>query len=110
MSEARLVLTDKLIEEDLKRAAAEQKAAARNELTRGKTHEHRHFSATGMEILQIAEAVAREKSIDKEIVIEAMEHALQKAARSRYGTEHDIRAISTRRPANDAAARDDGGG
>ena len=34
----------------------------------------------------------REKSIDKEIVIQAMEHALQKAARSRYGAEHDIRA------------------
>jgi N utilization substance protein A len=50
------------------------------------------ISANRMEILQIAEAVAREKSIEKEIVIEAMEHALQKAARSRYGTEHDIRA------------------
>ena len=41
------------------------------------------ISANRMEILQIAEAVAREKSIEKEIVIEAMEHALQKAARSR---------------------------
>lgn len=50
------------------------------------------ISANRMEILQIAEAVAREKSIEKEIVIEAMEHALQKAARSRYGAEHDIRA------------------
>ena len=51
------------------------------------------ISANRMEILQIAEAVAREKSIEKEIVIEAMEHALQKAARSRYGAEHDIRAV-----------------
>ncbi len=50
------------------------------------------ISANRMEILQIADAVAREKSIDKEIVIQAMEHALQKAARSRYGAEHDIRA------------------
>jgi N utilization substance protein A len=50
------------------------------------------ISANRLEILQIADAVAREKSIEKEIVIEAMEHALQKAARSRYGTEHDIRA------------------
>ncbi len=50
------------------------------------------ISANRMEILQIADAVAREKSIEKEIVIEAMEHALQKAARSRYGAEHDIRA------------------
>jgi N utilization substance protein A len=51
------------------------------------------ISANRLEILQIADAVAREKSIEKEIVIEAMEHALQKAARSRYGAEHDIRAI-----------------
>ncbi len=50
------------------------------------------ISANRLEILQIADAVAREKSIEKEIVIEAMEHALQKAARSRYGAEHDIRA------------------
>jgi N utilization substance protein A len=50
-------------------------------------------SANRMEILQIAEAVAREKNIEKEIVIASMEHALQKAARSRYGAEHDIRAI-----------------
>jgi transcription termination/antitermination protein NusA len=50
------------------------------------------ISANRMEILQIADAVAREKSIDKEIVVQAMEHALQKAARSRYGAEHDIRA------------------
>ena len=49
-------------------------------------------SANRLELLQIADAVAREKSIEKEIVIEAMEHALQKAARSRYGAEHDIRA------------------
>src|ERR1700741_2012767 len=50
------------------------------------------ISANRLEIMQIADAVAREKSIDKEIVISAMEHALQKAARSRYGAEHDIRA------------------
>ncbi|MES1199489.1 MAG: transcription termination factor NusA [Pseudomonadota bacterium] len=50
------------------------------------------ISANRLEILQIAEAVAREKSIEKEIVIKSMEHALQKAARSRYGAEHDIRA------------------
>ena len=50
------------------------------------------ISANRLEILQIADAVAREKSIEKEIVISAMEHALQKAARSRYGAEHDIRA------------------
>ena len=49
------------------------------------------ISANRLELLQIAEAVAREKSIEKEIVIEAIEEAMQKAARSRYGAEHDIR-------------------
>jgi N utilization substance protein A len=49
-------------------------------------------SANRLEILQIADAVAREKQIEKSLVITAMEHALQKAARSRYGAEHDIRA------------------
>ena len=50
-------------------------------------------SANRMEIMQIAKAVAEEKSIDKSIVIEAMEEAIEKAAKSRYGQEHDIRAI-----------------
>ena len=50
------------------------------------------ISANKLEILQIANAVAAEKSIDKRIVLEAMEEAIQKAARSRYGLEHDIRA------------------
>ena len=49
------------------------------------------ISANRTELLQIAEAVAREKSIEKEIVIEAIEEAVQKAARARYGAEHDIR-------------------
>ncbi|GAA5098560.1 transcription termination factor NusA [Bartonella acomydis] len=49
-------------------------------------------SANRLEILQIAEAVAREKSIDREIVISAMADAIQKAARSRYGQETNIRA------------------
>ncbi len=49
-------------------------------------------SANRLELLQIAEAVAREKIIDKEIVLEAMEDAIQKAARSRYGAENEIRA------------------
>ena len=48
-------------------------------------------SANRLELLQIADAVAREKSIDRSIVIEAMEDAIQKAARSRYGVENDIR-------------------
>ena len=48
-------------------------------------------SANRLELLQIADAVAREKTIDKRIVIEAMEDAIQKAAKSRYGSENDIR-------------------
>ena len=49
-------------------------------------------SANRLELLQIADAVAREKSIDREIVISAMADAIQKAARSRYGSESNIRA------------------
>jgi N utilization substance protein A len=49
-------------------------------------------SANRLELLQIADAVAREKSIDRGIVIAAMEDAIQKAARSRYGSETEVRA------------------
>ena len=49
------------------------------------------ISANRLELLQIADAVAREKGIDKEIVIASIEEAIQKAARTRYGAEHDIR-------------------
>jgi transcription termination/antitermination protein NusA len=49
-------------------------------------------SANKAELLAIADAVAREKLIDREIVIEAMEDAIQRAARARYGQENDIRA------------------
>ena len=47
-------------------------------------------SANKLEILQIARAVAQEKLIDESIVLEAIEEAIQKAARSRYGAELDI--------------------
>ena len=50
------------------------------------------ISANRLELLQIADAVAREKTIDRQIVIAAMEDAIQKAAKSRYGAENDIRA------------------
>ncbi|WP_417770025.1 transcription termination factor NusA [Stappia sp.] len=50
------------------------------------------ISANRLELLQIADAVAREKSIDRGIVIAAMEDAIQKAARSRYGSETEVRA------------------
>ncbi len=49
-----------------------------------------------IELIQVAEAVAREKLIDKEEVILAMEDAIQRAARSKYGLERDIRATVNR--------------
>jgi N utilization substance protein A len=49
-------------------------------------------SANRLELLQIADAVAREKAIDRGIVIAAMEDAISKAARSRYGAETDVHA------------------
>ena len=49
-------------------------------------------SANRIELLQIADAVAREKLIDRSIVIEAMADAIQKAAKQRYGLETNIRA------------------
>src|ERR1043166_7567643 len=50
------------------------------------------ISANKAELLAIANSVAAEKMIDKAIVIEAMEEAIQKSARNRYGAENDIRA------------------
>ena len=50
------------------------------------------ISANKAELLAIADAVAREKLIDRSIVIEAMEDAIQRAAKNRYGVENDIRA------------------
>ena len=49
-----------------------------------------------LELIRIAEAVALEKSIDKEIILSAMESAIQKAAKTRFGSENDIRAIINR--------------
>ncbi len=49
------------------------------------------ISANRLELLQIADAVAREKSIDKEVVISAMEEAMERAAKSRFGAENEIK-------------------
>jgi len=49
------------------------------------------------ELLQVADAVAREKSIERDEVLEAMEQAIGKAGRAKYGHEHDIRAEIDRR-------------
>lgn len=50
-----------------------------------------------MELLHVADAVAREKNIERDEVIEAMELAIQKAGRSKYGYEHDLRVTIDRR-------------
>lgn len=49
------------------------------------------ISANKLELLQIADAVAREKGIEMDIVLSAMADAIQKAAKARYGQENDIR-------------------
>jgi len=54
-------------------------------------------SANQLELLQTAEAVAREKMIDPGLVIEAMEESLARAAKSRYGAEMDIRVSIDRK-------------
>ncbi len=50
-----------------------------------------------MELLHVADAVAREKNIERDEVLEAMEQAIQKAGRAKYGYEHDIRATIDRK-------------
>ena len=54
-------------------------------------------SVTRPELLLVADAVSREKNIDREEVLEAMEQAIQKAGRAKYGHEKDIRATIDRR-------------
>ncbi len=54
-------------------------------------------SANQLELLQTAEAVAREKMIDPELVVEAMEDSLARAAKSRYGADMDIRVAIDRK-------------
>lgn len=61
-------------------------------------------SANRLELLQIADAVAREKVIDREIVLAAMADAIQKAARSRYGSKPTFAPTSTPRPAKFACS------
>lgn len=57
------------------------------------------------EILLVADTVAREKNIDREDVFVAMEVAIQKGARSKYGVEHDIRANIDRKTGAIALSR-----
>jgi N utilization substance protein A len=58
-----------------------------------------------IEMLAVADAVAREKGIEREEVITAMEQAIQKAGRSKYGPEHDIRAVIDREGGHISLAR-----
>src|ERR1700704_5596967 len=67
-------------------------------------------SANKLELLQIADAVAREKSIDRGIVIAAMEDAIAKAARSRYGAETDVHAEIEPKTGRSGAAPPHAGG
>lgn len=57
------------------------------------------------EIILVADTVAREKNIERDDVLEAMEIAIQKAARSKYGFEHDIRAHIDRKTGAISLAR-----
>ncbi len=62
-------------------------------------------SANQLELLQTAEAVAREKMIDPDLVIQAMEESLARAAKSRYGSELDIRVKIDRKTGRATFAR-----
>ena len=62
-------------------------------------------SANQLELLQTAEAVAREKMIDPDLVIQAMEESLARAAKSRYGSELDIRVNIDRKTGRATFAR-----
>ncbi len=62
-------------------------------------------SLNRLELLQVADAVAREKAIERDIVLGAMEEAIQKAARSRYGQENDIVAEIDRKTGEIRLAR-----
>ncbi|MCZ6840827.1 MAG: transcription termination factor NusA [Alphaproteobacteria bacterium] len=58
-----------------------------------------------IEMLAVADAVARDKGIEREEVLEAMEQAIQKAGRSKYGPEHDIRVTIARDTGHISLAR-----
>ena len=119
LTDAKLVLTDELVAESLKRSKRPVPARGLRRgqrdppTTRKKTtgptglceRMPEMVSANRLELLQIADAVAREKLIDRELVLEAMEDSLGKAARSRYGAEYDIRAFIDRKSGEIAMSR-----
>jgi regulator of sirC expression with transglutaminase-like and TPR domain len=102
LADAKLVLTDELIREMLKAAQSGRTAGRRRNSTRSRPIPERRTdmaitSANQLELLQTAEAVAREKMIDPGLVVEAMEESLARAAKSRYGAEMDIRVSIDRK-------------
>ena len=52
--------------------------------------------ADKLELLRIAEAVALEKSIDKELIINSMETGIAKAAKSKFGQDNEIKVLINR--------------
>ncbi len=82
---AKLVLTDALIAEALAAGNGQRRPTPEANGMRRRRPMAMAVSANRLELLQVADAVAREKAIDRQIVIAAMEEAIQKAARSRYG-------------------------
>ena len=118
IGEAKLVLTDALIEAAKPRRPGrsmadgsdwteDSTAATRTDNRFGRQETlnmaEAAVSANRLELLQIADAVAREKSIDKSVVLAAMEDAIQRAAKSRYGAENEIRAEIDAQDRRDAA-------
>src|ERR1700709_2049933 len=63
------------------------------------------IAANRTELLQIADAVARDKSIDKQVVLTAMEEAMQRAAKAHYGAENDIKVDIDPKPGEPHAWR-----
>src|SRR5208337_3494048 len=87
---AKLVLTDPLID-------ATAKLAPPNCHQRKERSASMDTAVCRPELLLVADSVAREKNIDREEVLEAMEQAIQKAGRAKYGHEKDIRATIDRK-------------
>ena len=88
---AKLVLTDALIEATQSQQILIERASEKRNDVDGYCHPSK------MDMLQVADVVAREKGIERDEVLQAMEQAIQKAGRSKYGHEHDIRATIDRK-------------
>ena len=92
IASAKLLMTDKLIKATAPLCTEGADTIKIEELKNDMATAPAAVTANKAELIAIADAVAREKLIDRVIVIEAMEDAIQRAARARYGAENDIRA------------------